>query len=157
MNETFNFDIFCNSVHHSELNYFCGSINHAMHEFKIPLDELRSKYPLQNKIEFKYLAEQYKNITLSDIKKHSNKSNKWDAKHIASKLTGYGSPLSCQLCENLIFCKNCYWVQTTGNYCRDTAYYKDIEWATNPQELLSAFHKRSEVMLKLINRDVTNP
>lgn len=145
----FNFKIFAdNHYNFSKLNYYAAR-NHPYYHNAIHLDELRKKVTLNNRIEFQFLAERYNSIT---IEEERLKFKTWNSSEIANSLTGFGDPFTCSLCTNLKDCMQCYWVQCTGNYCMNTAYYRDIDKAKDKYELLNIFKLRAKLMFALLER-----
>lgn len=152
MMKKFNFKIFVDSYYRfSKLNYFPAR-NHPHYHNAIHVNELRKNTLFNNRIEFTFLAKRYDTITIEEIEDAYLSLDIWNPSAIANKLTGFGNSSTCSLCTNILFCKQCYWVQCTGNYCNDTAYYHDIKKAKDKHELLNIFKLRAKVMFGLLER-----
>lgn len=129
---------------------------------------------------FEDLMEEYRKITIKDIKAH------WDkymenhpeysvhytgcaARYTAHKLTGNGSFTTCPLCTeaqelkdehpgDYRFCNFCVWTASQDQHetlaCADTyrETYGAIKRASSPEMLLKAFRDRADEMEKALKR-----
>ena len=101
----------------------------------------------KNLKEFKALKKRYESITLEEIKEDG-----FAEYFTAQKLTGFGVPNLCTLCQSCgESCSNCVYgkIGCMGGINNKT-YYR-ISNATTPLKLRNAFRARAKHMKTLIN------
>ena len=101
----------------------------------------------KNLKEFKALIKRYESITLEEIKE-----DKFESHFTAQKLTGFGNPSTCTLCQ-LFNCHNCIYLIKTESGCLsgiNKKTYRRISDAITPVKLLNAFRARAKHMKTLL-------
>jgi hypothetical protein len=118
------------------------------------------KTKVKNLKQFKELIKVYENLTLEKIKeKHCDKE----------KITGFGSPDTCTLCQSVPRVKSVYPIKEPDcSYCVYGKFIEDgfnffgclngenqetfnrIELADTPRKLLNAFYARAKHMRKIL-------
>ena len=115
---------------------------------------------MKNLKEFKELIIRYETITLEEIKKEWNirkdvGENEDVGYYTIQKLTGFGSPWCCTLCQaaktvnDIVCCDDCVYGESYGCFHNENEKtYQKIEDAKTPKGLLTAIRNRAKHLRK---------
>ena len=101
----------------------------------------------------KELLENYKNITLEQLKDIYKKHPDWEGQVVMSIITGFGT-IYCPICKEASNgCEECIYsfriVNSWAIPCRDIIY-KEMEEASSAEELFKAIQKRISYLSHII-------